>query len=1155
MAYILKRRALWASLSRRTDISRCFGSSSIQEQLAVPLEEELRSAKPTSEIPGPKAYPVFGSMFTMMKGHKFDAKAAHKLYTNMNNVYGPVYRLSIPITGNFTVVSSPDDCEKLLRLTMHNPQRMPMASIKSVREEAADGIFKNRTGILLENGEEWWRVRSKVQTPMMKPKLVGAYLQQMDRVSSEFTNRIAQLQAEHGEMPSDFQFELYKWALESVSLVALNRRMGCLNPDIAQDSDSLRLIEVVNDIFQSMNDMEMGSMLWRIMPTASYRKLKRRHGQFLEIATQNIRETEAAILAADPDSERELSLMENLLMTEGLTREDVITLILDMLVAGIDTTAHTLGFTLYLLARNPQVQAKLQEEIDTVLGDHEGPLLPKHMAQFSYLKAVIREALRIFPPAIGMVRILDQDAVLGGYVIPKGDKVIYPNVVAAWDEKYFPQAKEFVPDRWLRNRPLGPIHPYASLPFAAGARMCIGRRIAEQEMYTFLARVLQRFTVDYKYQDIDMKTRLIAMPSEPLRYDCVPESIHDLYSSASIYFQPSSIHTLLSAHTVGPRLLTSHANTTFRSLPFYFIYFFILGEQEHERIRFDNCDYVIHELPTTPKNQCVRSVPITRHLLSVCSVCVLCFPNTQALTMALLVKQRALWASLSLRGVISRSLGSSSIQRQETASLEDEIRAARPLSEMPGPKTYPVIGSLRDMLADFDSKAYHKYYLRACGTYGPTFRVIVPGIGPMVLTTNPDDCEKLLRVTMHNPLRTPMASLKAMRDRAIDDFFEKKGGILVENGDEWWRVRSRVQTPMMKPKVVGTYLQQMDQVSVEFMDRIAELQAEHGEMPSDFQFELYKWALESVGLVALNRRLGCLNPSIHEDSDALRLIEIVNDIFQALNDTESSLGLWKLFPIPPFKKLKKRHEQFLEIAVRSIQQTEAAILAQDPDSEHEVSLMESLLTTEGLTKKDVVTLILDMLFAGIDTTSHTLGFTLYLLARNPDAQAKLQAEVDSVLGGHEGPLLPKHMAQFSYMKGVIKETLRIYPLTLGVGRILDKECVLSGYAIPKGATAVSLNMISSWDEKYFPRAKEFVPDRWLRNRPLGPIHPYASLPFGAGTRMCIGRRIAEQEMYTFLARTMQRFTVDYKYKDMDILTRLVFMPSEPLKFSFSERRK
>ncbi|ROT76614.1 hypothetical protein C7M84_004799 [Penaeus vannamei] len=523
--------------------------------------------------------------------------------------------------------------------------------------------------------------------------------------------------------------------------------------------------------------------------------------------------------------------------------------------------------------------------------------------------------------------------------------------------------------------------------------------------------------------------------------------------------------------------------------------------------------------------------------------------------MASFPKQRALWASLSRRALISRPLVTSSIQGQMAVPLEDELRSAKPLSEMPGPKAYPVIGSFPDMFKQFDPKAYHKYYLGACAKYGSTFRMVVPGFGPMVLTTKPDDCEKLLRITMHNPLRLPMASLKAVRDNAVEDFFEKKGGILVENGDEWWRVRSRVQTPMMKPKVVGTYLQQMDQVSVEFMDRIAEMQAEHGEMPSNFQFELYKWALESVGLVALNRRLGCLNPSIHEDSDALRLIEIVNDIFQALNDTETSLGLWKLFPIKPYKKLKERHEQFLDIAVRSIQQTEASILAQDPDIDHEVSLMESLLMTEGLTKKDVVTLILDMLFAGIDTTSHTLGFTLYQLARNPEIQAKLQEEVDTVLGDHEGPLLPKHMAQFSYMKGVIKETLRIFPLTLGVGRTVDKDCVLSGYAIPKGTVILALSMVSAWDEKYFPRAKEFIPDRWLRGRPLGPIHPYASLPFGAGTRMCIGRRIAEQEMYTFLARTMQRYSVDYKYKDVDILTRLVFVPSEPLRFSFTERRK
>nr|XP_045610802.1 cytochrome P450 CYP12A2-like [Procambarus clarkii] len=122
-----------------------------------------------------------------------------------------------------------------------------------------------------------------------------------------------------------------------------------------------------------------------------------------------------------------------------------------------------------------------------------------------------------------------------------------------------------------------------------------------------------------------------------------------------------------------------------------------------------------------------------------------------------------------------------------------------------------------------------------------------------------------------------------------------------------------------------------------------------------------------------------------------------------------------------------------------------------------------------------------------------------------------------------------------------------------MGRTLDKDLVLSGYLIPKGWMVAMLGMLMGWDESLFPRAKEFIPERWLRHKPLGPIHPYATLPFGAGTRMCIGRRIAEQEMFTFIARAMQRFTVGYEYEDLELVSRLVFIPSRPLKFTFTQR--
>ncbi|RXG73254.1 cytochrome P450 27C1, partial [Armadillidium vulgare] len=161
---------------------------------------------------------------------------------------------------------------------------------------------------------------------------------------------------------------------------------------------------------------------------------------------------------------------------------------LDMFFAGIDTTSHTLGFTLYLLARNKEKQKKLQEELDMVLGDGKEILNEKQLGSLTYLKACVKESLRLFPLLPAHVRILQEDAVLGGYKIPKGHVVCCSSLTSGIDEKNFQQSNEFIPERWMRDRPLGQIHPFASIPFSHGTRMCIGRRIAEQEIYTFLAR-------------------------------------------------------------------------------------------------------------------------------------------------------------------------------------------------------------------------------------------------------------------------------------------------------------------------------------------------------------------------------------------------------------------------------------------------------------------------------------------------------------------------------------------------------------------------------------------------------------------------------------------------------------------------------------------
>ncbi|ROT62198.1 hypothetical protein C7M84_019968 [Penaeus vannamei] len=89
-------------------------------------------------------------------------------------------------------------------------------------------------------------------------------------------------------------------------------------------------------------------------------------------------------------------------------------------------------------------------------------------------------------------------------------------------------------------------------------------------------------------------------------------------------------------------------------------------------------------------------------------------------------------------------------------------------------------------------------------------------------------------------------------------------------------------------------------------------------------------------------------------------------------------------------------------------------------------------------------------------------------------------------------------------------------------------------------------------DQAFPRALEFLPERWLRGEG-DRINSYASLPFGIGTRMCIGKRFAEMEIYTLLARMFHRFDVSWNHGAVGTKTQFILMPDRPLNFTFTKR--
>lgn len=164
---------------------------------------------------------------------------------------------------------------------------------------------------------------------------------------------------------------------------------------------------------------------------------------------------------------------------------------------------------------------------------------------------------------------------------------------------------------------------------------------------------------------------------------------------------------------------------------------------------------------------------------------------------------------------------------------------------------------------------------------------------------------------------------------------------------------------------------------------------------------------------------------------------------------------------------------------------------------------------------------------------------MFLLAKNPEKQEKLRKEIMKVLPDSETPLTGERMKNMPYLRGVFKESLRMYSPNGFFMRRSTENLVIRGYQIPKGTELMMGLMFMFKEDKYFERSEEFIPERWIRNldeeecpKSLRKAHPYAFLPFGHGARFCIGKRVAEMEVEVFLSRLLRHYRIEWHHADL-----------------------
>ena len=147
----------------------------------------------------------------------------------------------------------------------------------------------------------------------------------------------------------------------------------------------------------------------------------------------------------------------------------------------------------------------------------------------------------------------------------------------------------------------------------------------------------------------------------------------------------------------------------------------------------------------------------------------------------------------------------------------------------------------------------------------------------------------------------------------------------------------------------------------------------------------------------------------------------------------------------------------------------------------------------------------------------------------------------------------KSLDRMPYLKAVLKETLRTNPAAPAMARILPQPFELNGYKIPENTVYVFSHWHMGNSPRYINEPEKFKPERWLRSELSDKVHPFLILPFGHGSRMCIGKRFAEQEVNIFLTKILQNFKVEWHHEDMKMITETITKPSLPLRFTFRDR--
>ncbi|XP_037687119.1 cytochrome P450 4V2 isoform X2 [Choloepus didactylus] len=368
-------------------------------------------------------------------------------------------------------------------------------------------------GLLTSTGEKW-RNRRKMLTPTFHFTILEDFL---DVMNEQATILVKKLEKHVNQEAFNSFFYVALCALDIICETAMGKNINAQNNG---DSEYVRAVYRMSDII--LQRMKL-PWLWFELPYLMFKE-GREHKRSLKILhtfTNNVISERANEMKTEEEcrgKNKHRAFLDFLLCAtddEGnkLSHEDIREEVDTFMFEGHDTTAAAINWSLYLLGSYPEIQKKVDNELDEVFGKSDRPATLEDLKKLKYLDCVIKETLRLFPSVPFFARNLSEDCEVG-FKISKGAEVIIVSYALHRDPRYFPDPEEFQPERFFPENMQGR-HPYAYVPFSAGPRNCIGQKFAMMEEKTILSCLLRRFWVEsnQKKEELGLSGELVLRPN------------------------------------------------------------------------------------------------------------------------------------------------------------------------------------------------------------------------------------------------------------------------------------------------------------------------------------------------------------------------------------------------------------------------------------------------------------------------------------------------------------------------------------------------------------------------------------------------------------------------------------------------------------------